>query len=628
MSNALASIADGLATSRRTFVAGAALTFVAGLAMTGARFARAAEGDYVREDSEPIAVESPEVPAGTTIDYRYTTTADGELMYNVVVKPAAEGTFPTVMIRSCYAYPYPDSQFAERAESIAASYADYLNDGYAVVFQHCRGVGNSTGLLWIGKNEYNDACDAMQWLREQEFYNGSIYRTGSSYLGMTSLIDASAGHDDLKGIAAYVPIVPLYYCGSRNGFFVPGLMGSWVAGQYQGAMSSGPYEVNFDEGSCRSFPQKDWDKTIFGAEDPTFQEHLHHPFIEDPFWREESAGHEIFESLETLSVPTLLVGGFMDLFPNELLKTWNERIPEENREICACVVSPYGHSSAGPRDPKDWPFDMSGSRYGEISPNLALDWFNHIEKGTPLDFIQEGKIMYFPQRAQNSWYVEDTFTEGENEQTLYLNADRVLAPAAADVQEVTYVYDPYNPAEFTGLHSFFTPWWAELAGSTSLFTPQNQPDFRFDVKSFVSEPLAEDASLKGTISADLCVKSDCEDTCFYLRMYVIHDGVTYAIREDLDSICHQYPDYVPGEEVVLHYDIPQLAWNLATGDQIRVDVSSSCYPMYAPHTNVKGLQCDVEKPVVAHNTLVMGKSSITFHTTDYSGYDVLDPSAL
>ena len=56
--------------------------------------------------------------------------------------------------------------------------------------------------------------------------------------------------------------------------------------------------------------------------------------------------------------------------------------------------------------------------------------------------------------------------------------------------------------------------------------------------------------------------------------------------------------------------------------------SSSRYPMYAPHTNVKGLQCDVEKPVVARNTVVAGKSSITFHTTDYSGYDVLDPSAL
>ena len=50
--------------------------------------------------------------------------------------------------------------------------------------------------------------------------------------------------------------------------------------------------------------------------------------------------------------------------------------------------------------------------------------------------------------------------------------------------------------------------------------------------------------------------------------------------------------------------------------------------MYAPHTNVKGPQCDVEKPVVAHNTVVAGKSSITFHTTDYSGYDMLDPSAL
>lgn len=297
-------------------------------------------------------------------------------------------------------------------------------------------------------------------------------------------------------------------------------------------------------------------------------------------------------------------------------------------------ITPYDHVPAGPTDPANWPFEMEGSCYWQFRPNPALDWFNHIEYGKPLDFIQEGKIMYFPQRAQNTWYVEDEFTDGEDEQTLYLNADRTLAPDATDAQEVTYAYDPYNPAEFTGMHCMFHPWWSsQIEGAMNLgvalkFHDQNSPDFRFDVKSFVSEPLAADTNLKGAISADLCVKSDCEDTCFYLRMYVIHDGVTYAVREDIDSICHQYPDYVPGEEVVLHYDIPRIAWNMDAGDQIRIDVSSSCYPMYAPHTNVKGLQCDVEKPVVARNTLVMGKSSITFHTTNYAGYDVLDPSAL
>ena len=612
-------VAQVVAPSRRSLIVGAALACTVGVSLASALHVHAdeASGDASQQNGESIVVEDPTLPEGTTVEYCYMPTSDGERLYTLVMKPAAEGTFPIVMIRSCYNTPYPDSQFSAVANGTVAFYASYLNEGYAVVIQHCRGTGNSTGQLWIGKTEYADACDAMQWLREQEFYNGSIYRTGTSYLGMTSIIDAGAQHEDLKGIAAFVPIVPLYYTGSRNGFFTS-MLGNWYETQAHVFGNAFSPEVNFNAGSLRSFPQIDQDMTIFGTENPAFREHLLHPFIEEPYWREESAGHEIFDSLETLKVPTLFVGGFMDLFPNELLKNWNERISKESRESCACVVSPYGHASEGPSDPNGWPFAMAGSRYTEISPDLALDWFNHLEKGTPLNFIQQGKIMYFPQRGQNSWYVEDEFTQGETECTLYLNADRVLAPTPADAQEITYVYDPYNPAEFTGLHSPFSDG----------FAPQAQPDFRFDVKSFVSEPLTEGINVKGSIAADLCVKSDCEDTCFYLRVYMVHDGVAYPMREDIDSICHQWPDYVPGEEVMLHFDLQQVAWNLSAGDQIRIDVSSSCYPMYAPHTNVKGLQCDVEKPVVAHNTVVTGKSAVTFHATDYSTYSVLDPSAL
>lgn len=71
--------------------------------------------------------------------------SEGIDLFTVVITPAAEGKFPTIITRSPYvdaAEHKTDEQVAlEKAEEVAA----YTNAGYAVVHQHCRGRGKSEG---------------------------------------------------------------------------------------------------------------------------------------------------------------------------------------------------------------------------------------------------------------------------------------------------------------------------------------------------------------------------------------------------------------------------------------------------------------------------------------------------
>ena len=66
-------------------------------------------------------------------------------LFTVVCLPLESGKFPTVIIR----YPYVDAYELTAEEEICQSkleeYRFWLDSGSAVVFQHCRGRGKSSG---------------------------------------------------------------------------------------------------------------------------------------------------------------------------------------------------------------------------------------------------------------------------------------------------------------------------------------------------------------------------------------------------------------------------------------------------------------------------------------------------
>lgn len=130
-------------------------------------------------------------------DYKY-IESQGTKLFTVVLLPDSAGKFPVVIIRS----PYVDSYENEKEENIVIEYLnankEWLNHGYAVVIQHCRGRGKSEGDCIPYINEREDGLVLQNWIRKQEFYNGEIFLKGLGYL--TSVHYATAPFaDDIKG---------------------------------------------------------------------------------------------------------------------------------------------------------------------------------------------------------------------------------------------------------------------------------------------------------------------------------------------------------------------------------------------------------------------------------------------
>ena len=78
--------------------------------------------------------------------------------------------------------------------------------------------------------------------------------------------------------------------------------------------------------------------------------------------------------------------------------------------------------------------------------------------------------------------------------------------------------------------------------------------------------------VRGRMRARLTVTSDCEDTCFYVRVSVQKDdGKWYLLRDDITSLCADGADYVPSSEKMVSFRFADHAFRLEKGDRLRVD---------------------------------------------------------
>ena len=110
------------------------------------------------------------------------------------------------------------------------------------------------------------------------------------------------------------------------------------------------------------------------------------------------------------------------------------------------------------------------------------------------------------------------------------------------------------------------------------------------------------------------LRSTAPDTCFYVRLDIVRDGVALAVRDDIDSLCRVEKEYSHGEERVLRFVFAEHALRIRPGDRLRLDVSSSCAPYFQVHTNRKGLQALQTGADVCRNTIVMGASKVRLFT--------------
>ena len=508
------------------------------------------------------------------------------------VKLAENDKYPIVFIRTPYA-----KANDKDLQSFSRKQASWLSKGYAVVFQHCRGTGASGGDFIPYINERADGLETLKKIRQLPFYNAEIFLTGNSYLATVHYSYLDAAPDDVKGAVLLVQAIDRYHFRFRNNI-LRASSASWHFINYkQQSLRQKNYKLNL----FRMLPLADLTKTIYGESVPVIDDMHKSSDPDDEYWQTEAGGRGYRKALSNYKFPILIVGGFYDIYTGENFKMWNSLAPEQ-RKISAMIMTPYDHSPPTNFNAKRHPVDFENGSLDKVWPTFRYDFFEYCRnRSKKLEFITPGNITYYA-LWEKSWHTVPFLADGSQKLTLFLG-NRTLQNKS-NPGSISYIYDPQKPAVFTGGCNY------RMGGMSE----QKKPDFSKDVISFISEKFEKTTHVRGKMSAVINVKSDQEDTAFYLRLNIIKGDKTYCLREDIVPISKQHPNYQPGTTVPLEFSFLEHAFALEKGDRLRLDISSSCWPTFVPHTNLKGDRYYHTSSKTANNTVVFENSSITLNT--------------
>lgn len=513
------------------------------------------------------------------VAYSRFVPVEGAELYTVILLPREQGSFPTVLFRS----PYVDGEEAAEEEvllpALLQKNAKWLDYGYAVVWQHCRGRGKSTGDCIPYIYEREDGLALRAWVREQSFYNGELFLCGGSYTSSVHYVTVPF-ESDVKGAVLEVQDCERYNCNYRNGFYKSNLHGEWYFKMYK--RKSIP-KKNFTPESYLTLPLSSLSEIATGEKIADYDEILRHPRRDDPFWETRYGGGEAHDAVKHARIPILFTTGFYDLYAGGIFDMWNG-MDDEARSRCALVVHPYDHGGT----PDKQPIAFENGRISEQFPDYRQRWCDAV-RGLGEFPITQGKVTYYGLFGRG--WCTDAF---KRPITTIINR--------LGEGERTYRYNPYAPARFKGGLS------ANFGGTAY----QDPPNSRYDILTVYTHEFMEETFVKGKMGLRLKVRSTAEDTCFYVRISLTKEDGDYGLRDDVTQISNVCPDYVPGETVTLDFSFDEHAFTVKPGERLRIDISSSAFPHYVRHTNRRGLFSEQTDAVCADNTVLLGESFLEF----------------
>lgn len=490
---------------------------------------------------------------------------DGVKLYTRITLPCGAQKAPIVFIRT----PYENAHNGQAHDpAVKNDYDVFVEHGYAVVFQHCRGRGDSEGVC-VPYEEREDGLCSLAIIRTLDIYNGEIYLYGGSYLSTVHLTYLDTEPADIKGAVLNIQTDRMYFRNYRNGCCYDFCNYKWWL-----KMISRAYPKKALDGAVRR-PYKNLMRNILGTDFPPFTDTLLHDTY-DSYWRDDPRT----DVIQHLKMPVLFVEGWYDFYIEGMLCMW-ERLPEKTKARSAMIVGPWGHATHVSSKAQ---YPLPG---GNIPPDYAAQWFDSIRKGTAYPYAETGKIRYYSIGC-DTWKTAVSPQCAGDTLRLYFDTDRTLKEAPAQTEEsISYRYDPEKRA---GCFPYGNIFQAAEKGSVE------------GVISFETQPFEREMRFFGPLRWRMRVKSDCEDTAFFIRVYFVEKGAAYNLTQTICALSSQKADYKAGDEITLDLCTPSIAFAVKAGGKIRVDIASDG-GVYVPHANVRGHWAEVTESRVAENTI-------------------------
>ncbi|MBN1222024.1 MAG: CocE/NonD family hydrolase, partial [Candidatus Aminicenantes bacterium] len=174
-----------------------------------------------------------------------------------------------------------------------------------------------------------------------------------------------------------------------------------------------------------------------------------------------------------------------------------------------------------------------------------------------------------------------------------------------------YVYDPADPVQF--LFKTFA--------QMGMNEDQRSIEEREDVLCYTSDVLPEDLEITGPLRVKLYISSDVTDTDFFARLVDVHpDGYAMRVADNITktrfrNTFRKAEPIVPGKVYELDVDLWATSLVFKKGHRIRVEVTSSAFPLFNVNRNTgerPGFGTDMKK---AQQTV--------FHDSKYPSHIVL-----
>ncbi|GAA3236055.1 CocE/NonD family hydrolase [Actinocorallia longicatena] len=492
----------------------------------------------------------------TTVHGQPVTMRDGTVLRADLYRPDDDATHRTVLVRSPY---------GERtARSLPIM--PMLDAGLAVMFQHCRGRGDSDGTFAPWVHEGPDGADTVDWITAQPWSNGEVAATGVSYLAGCALQVAAARPGQVKAVAATMTPHDFYdgltYHGGAlalaSAHYWSALQGLLGAVHAAGQGDASAYELIgaqfplLADGAAAAEVPPLRDARVAGAF-PFWREWVDHP-ERDAYWRElaESLPHD------RITASVLHTAGWFDVFLKGTLENYR-RIPGGG-----LVIGPWTHLTQ----------DVSaGELLFGAAASAQMAMLEEIQIGRLAGRPDAGPPVRIFVMGANVWRDEEAWPPARAErQRFHLHPDGLLSREAptADAAPTRFPHDPDRPVPTHG-GPLLTP------------DPRNvgPRDQRANgphpgVVTFTTAPLEHDVEVTGPVSATLHGTTTAAGADWTVKLVdVWPDGREMSV---IDGILRS-----PAADHVHEVDLVATSQLFPAGHRIRVEIAGSNHPRFDLH---------------------------------------------
>jgi putative CocE/NonD family hydrolase len=521
--------------------------------------------------------------------YVAATMRDGVKLYGDLYRPAREGKFPVLIVRTPYGV---------QREGMHPPLIKFAQHGYAVLIQDVRGRYESDGKWEPFRNEGQDGHDTIEWAAKQPWSNGKVAMQGGSYLGHVQWAAATHAPPSLVTVFPMVASTDIYKNWlSHGGAFRLSFNYGWgvvrmpnriMLPQSWHTDKFAPPELKYER-VLQHLPLSDIDLQSGGYGVQHFRDWLKHQSF-DTYWKSISDEQRV----EKVKVPVHTSGGWFDIFLNGTINGFtNVRRTggtEKARRESKLIIGAWGHGPSRRFGDVDFGPDANRDMF-----ERQLRWYDHYLKGEDNGIVREPPVEIFYMGANKWKHEQDWPVPGTKFTPYYLSSggkantaggDGVLSAdktSSAGVDK--YTYDPDNPVPTLGGNN--------CCGTPTLAGPKDQRpvESRSDVLVYSSGPVKAPVAIAGPVRMKLFAATDGRDTDWMVKLVDVRpDGFAMNIaegilrarfRNGLDKMELLQPNQIYEFDI----DMAGTANVFQPGHRIRVDVTSSNFPQFDRNPN-------------------------------------------